>query len=333
MFNQKGFTPILILLVVVIMVGLSGGLYYFSKTNSPKPNATQVLAPSSSPTDETANWKTYTSKENGYSFKYPSAWRIAEPINSPVEIYSWPSNKHYDLVPDSEISIHIQFQDNPSKLTIEAWFQQDWGNERNKNNEQSILVNGIQAIRYTNKNLVRPLQYTSVSFVHGDKVYNISAKPPDSKYLQVFDTIISTFKFTDQQTLDTSNWKTYSNSDYSFKYPGDWHVGKQMQYDVVKSIDERISFDIHQVNSSAAVCGGGPGPQATLLKTIQVDDVSVELDVIRLPDAVTLILSHPVQKKSASYCIFFTFQNVEKDTEQNSHKILDQILATFKFTN
>ena len=75
--RQKGFTPIIILLVVLLL----GVLGYFAFTkgyiniNLPKPSASNnpVTLPSSSPTpDPTANWKTYTNPEEGITFKYPS---------------------------------------------------------------------------------------------------------------------------------------------------------------------------------------------------------------------------------------------------------------------
>ena len=65
--NQKGFTPLLIILLF-ILVTLGGYLIYqnqFKATPAqptPQPTADQV---------ETANWKTYTNNELGFSIKYP----------------------------------------------------------------------------------------------------------------------------------------------------------------------------------------------------------------------------------------------------------------------
>ncbi|MCL4365813.1 hypothetical protein M1437_01135 [Patescibacteria group bacterium] len=80
--KQRGFTPILILVGVVIVGGLLGGAYFFGKSQVAKPQTqNQVVSqtplpvvstkPASS-SDETANWKTYSN--NDLSFKYPSGW-------------------------------------------------------------------------------------------------------------------------------------------------------------------------------------------------------------------------------------------------------------------
>jgi len=70
---QKGFTPILIVLILAALVG--GYLIY---QNQPKPIPSPSLITQPSPTpDKTANWKTYTSKRANFLFQYPSSWPIA----------------------------------------------------------------------------------------------------------------------------------------------------------------------------------------------------------------------------------------------------------------
>jgi hypothetical protein len=83
--KQKGFTPIIIL-ILLVLVGI--GLYYFGTKNKqslPSNGKTVPVAsvqPSSNPVIETtsdpatANWKTYTDENYKFSFKYPSDWKI-----------------------------------------------------------------------------------------------------------------------------------------------------------------------------------------------------------------------------------------------------------------
>jgi len=86
--NSKGIVH-LFLLIVIVLIGIGGLLYYswqmrlinfhawqkrladpnFLKTLSPTPTA--VL-------EETADWKTYTNETYKYSFKYPSDFEIQE---------------------------------------------------------------------------------------------------------------------------------------------------------------------------------------------------------------------------------------------------------------
>lgn len=116
--NQKGFTPLLIILGVVLVLGISAGTFYFANHSSnpakniPSPSPAQVactqdaklcpdgsyvariapkceFSPCPTPKEstnsaETANWKTYTNKN--ISFQYPSDWVVifdSKVINQP----------------------------------------------------------------------------------------------------------------------------------------------------------------------------------------------------------------------------------------------------------
>lgn len=77
---QRGFSPILILVGIVLVIVMVGGVYYlriFQSTKSITQNSevTTILKltpiPSKSTTDETANWKSYTNKDIGIEIKYP----------------------------------------------------------------------------------------------------------------------------------------------------------------------------------------------------------------------------------------------------------------------
>lgn len=70
---KKGFAPIIILLGITIIAVLVGGVLVYTNYS----NNQSKLNPQPTPTstsDETANWKTYTNKKYGFSFKYPSNW-------------------------------------------------------------------------------------------------------------------------------------------------------------------------------------------------------------------------------------------------------------------
>src|SRR5437879_5437512 len=70
--NWKKLTAVYLLIAVV----LYGAIYYFvlSKKGTSPVSQTYKTAPSTQPTptpsDETANWKTYTSKDKSFSFNY-----------------------------------------------------------------------------------------------------------------------------------------------------------------------------------------------------------------------------------------------------------------------
>ncbi len=89
---QKGQTPVLILVGILIIIVVAGGAYFLGKSANSKPSSTPVvtsqspqpaLIPQSTPdaspaptgAGETTNWKIYTNSEYGFSFKYPSNWK------------------------------------------------------------------------------------------------------------------------------------------------------------------------------------------------------------------------------------------------------------------
>jgi hypothetical protein len=100
--SQKGFSPIFIVLGIVLLLGIAGGVYFFGKTAYLKLNCPfgivvnnecgwnwtpppSLWQPSSSPTpsitpkvDETANWKTYTNTKYKFEFRYPNYWKVSE---------------------------------------------------------------------------------------------------------------------------------------------------------------------------------------------------------------------------------------------------------------
>lgn len=89
--SEKGFAPIITLLVLVVL----GALGYFAYTkgyisiNLPKPSASVIPSTTPNPfptTDPTANWKTYTSMFQGFSFKIPNQFIVSETKNG-IEVF------------------------------------------------------------------------------------------------------------------------------------------------------------------------------------------------------------------------------------------------------
>ncbi len=87
MLKEKGFTPLLILVGILIVSIIAGGAYYLGKQTNPKlqpqnpvvisktPQHTIVVSPT---TDETVNWKTYTNNKYAVTFKYDTTSEVQE---------------------------------------------------------------------------------------------------------------------------------------------------------------------------------------------------------------------------------------------------------------
>lgn len=86
MLYQRGFSQILIFIVILISVSIIGGTYYFSKTSNSIIQQPTIVRTSSQPTispnllnsDQTSDWKTYTNSRYKFTLKYP-------PIFTPQE--------------------------------------------------------------------------------------------------------------------------------------------------------------------------------------------------------------------------------------------------------
>ncbi len=101
--------------------------------------------------NSTLNWKTYTSSKYNLSFKYPSNWKSY----TEGKITLVPLNKvqYLDYV---SAPIQIEFQQNPNKLTLDKWQQEENAklmgipyNYYNSKSTQKTTINGYTA--YINK--------------------------------------------------------------------------------------------------------------------------------------------------------------------------------------
>lgn len=82
---KRGFALPLILVIIVAGVVIIGSLTYLFNALTPppprhiEPGPSLISSPqaiSSTPTDETANWKTFTDSKNKLTFKYPNDWLV-----------------------------------------------------------------------------------------------------------------------------------------------------------------------------------------------------------------------------------------------------------------
>ena len=98
--RQNGFAPILIVILIAAVAGLGGFLIYSQqpKTTLPQKQVATSSTPQPTP-DETvnteasrsANWKTYTNKEYGYTIFYPPNYLLDASLSSYITL-SIPKN-------------------------------------------------------------------------------------------------------------------------------------------------------------------------------------------------------------------------------------------------
>lgn len=75
--SQKGFSPLFIILGIILVIGIVGGAYYLGKAQNPKPQPQNPVITSQTPkpTDQIVNWKKFNSQY--FSFSYPNQWQVS----------------------------------------------------------------------------------------------------------------------------------------------------------------------------------------------------------------------------------------------------------------
>lgn len=72
--NQKGFTNIVLIVVIVAIVAV-GGYFVFVKKSEPIAQQQPISK------NETVNWKTYTNSHYGFELALPASWKAEDIVN------------------------------------------------------------------------------------------------------------------------------------------------------------------------------------------------------------------------------------------------------------
>lgn len=203
---QKGIASI-ILEIAVVAVLLGAFIYASPKfKNSPQPTPNPAASPS--PTDETANWETYTDQQNKFSFKYP-LYLIPRSLGKVdrTELVSFAQDNKEKLV----LSVLPNLQNLDLQKFDEKIKLQDTKREYNK-----TVINGYEALLlrtkwpcseecdpYKIKNEQYHVDFKGTGFIVGFKI-NTSDESggtsvSDEKWL---DQILSTFQFITDPPLE-----------------------------------------------------------------------------------------------------------------------------------
>lgn len=182
MKNQKGFIPVIIILVVLIGIG---GIFYL---RLPKYRFGAILStPLPTSISSISNWKTYVNTELGYSIKIPSTWSYDDQ-HSKINV-SFENNQNQDV--DGNFSILVTKAESIDKYLGEAL--SSYYKSTTLNN---LSLAGVTATKVTTR-LNNESTYSQDWFViNKNRMYIISY----TTYQEVenkFDQILSTFKFID----------------------------------------------------------------------------------------------------------------------------------------
>lgn len=206
-----------ILLVVVCLItlaALAAAGYFFWQNqqlqsltdvnpggpNIPAPSATLSLTP-----NETANWKTYTDREVGLEFKYPSERNIQQAQRKYGKVLFITSNQPIDL-------ITIYTSNDPSIVS-------NYGKKNSNGGPlppvMEVKIDNQEAIKYS------VVGSTTVQFLLGKysiEVVYFQASETNSKLI---DQILSTFKFTNT-TISPTPEPTTAAKKLTYFLPSGW---------------------------------------------------------------------------------------------------------------
>ena len=211
--------------LIVVAAAIIAGMYYWQTvSNMPQ----DVQAPVAHQ-DETANWQTYTNDQYGFEFKYPSNWALQAPQNSqnPVSIFKSKSVSDTDIPADFHVSVYSDVSElDSSNLGVKSL--SDYLDQYSKG-QSPFLVNVAPTTLADKDGFVAdagPDTFGGGTYYFipaGDKIFEIYILNPADQTDQL---ILSTFKFTNAASADTSTWQTYTNTSggYSFQYPSDWQA-------------------------------------------------------------------------------------------------------------
>jgi len=174
MNNQKGFAPIVIVLIIVAL--FVGGIFiwqYFEKeeVKIPEEKTSEEMT-----IDETADWKIYRNEEYGYEIKYPQDWEKGD-LSMRTRIFVY---KDFTQLPD-----------NSKELPLKDWL--DWQSKKSDFSYENFDFYGSNAFKV--KTGAVGGYDIQIIIEHQDKIYSLSMSIMKKEDLETFNQILSTFRF------------------------------------------------------------------------------------------------------------------------------------------
>lgn len=231
---QKGFVPVLIALIVVVVIG--GGYVLVSQKSKVESQKDKALKEEKKAeemkTGETADWKTYRNEKYGFEFQYPSDW-YPYPNGDAVLLIK---SKELPKIGDTEgyaygeqIIVSVSELNGVwgEKISVAEYIK---GFDPGIISKNEVTINGLSMVRIERSEEEANANTLHYLYFKNDKVFSFYLYPLDygfssnlyNKNVKDFEKLISTFRFTEPTPkVDISNWKMYRNEKYGFdvNYP------------------------------------------------------------------------------------------------------------------
>jgi len=357
--SQRGFVPIVVALVLVALGGGYFGYKYFSTAKLVCwpycPNMTDQDRADIKKTmleAETANWQTHENLKMGYSVSFPASYHVVREnniLNFNDELFERGNLDGVKIQIQQEeamaYDLSNEIGEGQTISAINNYIKIGKGEDR----QTPIVPISLNNIKYKNQVLSGPGGAFEIYYAFSSKgqmffkILVYGAQNDDDNVQK----ILSTFKFTQPTTGDTTGWRTYKSEKYGFEfsYPPNFQITTdkiEQQY-----INHPRGFNWYRVemtNPSVLEMptlrfeidpdGYGPFfPDKTYQMTetdsgrLSIDSVS-EIKSENSNDGKTLIIPSLLQADSGhNYYWQFSFNSGGQDLES----LFRQILSTFKF--
>jgi len=258
---MKKIISVVLIIIAVAIVAIGGYFIYqyLKQILAPAVNNQQSAA------DETANWKTYRNEEFGFEFKYPEeVTKLSKQDDEIILTHSIPLFERPDpcdfkgdappIKGLTDFKVNIKVVGKNLRDTIIAQESDYFVSNFLPNNELKMEPNFIDEFNIDSLKGYRitssiegcgeykyyfPLNSKNTLFIKRSFITEFQPITPNYKeYLalpgiippveeeRLFNNIVSTFKFIEKETQDTSDWKTYNNKECGFeiKYPPTFQI-------------------------------------------------------------------------------------------------------------
>lgn len=210
--DNQSFSKIWIIVIIIVLVG--GGILAWQHWWVPKEEvkAPEIEVSEEIPEDETADWETYRNEKYGFEIKYPEDWRVVvDDFRGELNKFCPPpffGEQNEGWLGDGGCAIKRRIWPTNDKILIEGIgevleteYKEKWEEKINKS------IFGIYLFVFMKRITLEPDEVELGKNPRDDHWYYLSAPLTDfPEYKNVFNQMLSTFKFVGPQETERGKW-------------------------------------------------------------------------------------------------------------------------------
>lgn len=210
--NQSGSKPktngsgiAILSMAIFILLSLAAVAFLYYQNQELKGMLSGYQTPITSPTptetgDPTTGWKTYTNSQIGFSFQYPSDWILKDGSGVTLTSYSiYKPLSDGDVEP--ELTLHFFVAYHKGVTDLAKWLTDNQAGEI----VDTVKINGNNFSKIKGESLEDSLEYATQINASGILRIVIEPYPNEVVSDEIFNQILSTFKFTQSTNQPINN--------------------------------------------------------------------------------------------------------------------------------